>query len=293
MLVHELAAANGGVLTHAQLRTVLSRRALAEWVDCGALTRVCHGVYALEDPDEATRLRALDLMTGRRLVGCMSTAARVYGFDTERDDTVHIFDPGVRVRPTAGVLVHQRVGAPLCKVDGRLLTTPAWTAVEVARLLKRPRALATLDAALRSGRCDRAELDLAVAEQKGRRGIVAVRNLLPHADPRAESPMESEARLVFIDGGLPTAELQYEIVDLVGDLWRVDFAWPEAGVVAEYDSMEFHGTPEGWKRDRIKHARLRDCGLTVLTFVVDDVRRYPAALVARVSGHLVAGARAS
>jgi len=31
---------------------------------------------------------------------------------------------------------------------------------------------------------------------------------LEHMDGRAESPMESEARLVFIEGGLPTPELQ-------------------------------------------------------------------------------------
>ena len=36
-----------------------------------------------------------------------------------------------------------------------------------------------------------------------RRGIVAVRELIPLARPQAESPMESEARLVMLDGGLP------------------------------------------------------------------------------------------
>ena len=167
-------------------------------------------------------------MTGRVIVACMGTAARLYGFDTENDHRIHVLDPGVRMRPTAGLMVHQRIGAPLRRVEGRLATAPAWSAVEVARTLRRPRALATLDAALHCGACTSGELEAAVRDQKGRRGIVKVRELMEHTDGRAESPMESEARLVFIDGGLPTPELQYEIVDRCGDLWRVDFAWPDA-----------------------------------------------------------------
>jgi hypothetical protein len=139
---------------------------------------------------------------------------------------------------------------------------------------------------LHCGACTPQELDAAVREQKGRRGIVHVRELVSLADGRAESPMESEARLVFIDGGLPLPELQLEIVDLHGKVWRVDFAWPEDKLVAEYDSVEWHANPEGWKHDRMKTARLQECGWTTVGMVVDDVRKYPCELVARIFGHL-------
>lgn len=290
MLLDEFIASNGGLVTTAQLRTLLSRRALAEFVRAGALVRVCHGVYASEPPDVVTRLAALDLMTGASTVACMATAASFYGFDTENDTRLHVLDPGIRMRPGRQLSVHQRVGAPLRKVGGRLLTAPAWTAVEVARTLRRPRALATLDAALRSQACSASEMKVAVREQKGRRGIVKVRQLLPHADPRAESSMESEARLVFLDHGLPAPVLQYEIVDLMGQLWRLDFAWPAQKVAAEYDSMQWHANPSAWKKDRIKAARLGEMGWTLVPVVVDDVRRHPADLVARISARL-SGAR--
>jgi len=101
--------------------------------------------------------------------------------------------------------------------------------------------------------------------------------------------MESEARLVFIDGGLPTPELQYEILDRCGKLWRVDFAWPEAMVVAEYESMEWHASPAALKHDRMKTARLQECGWTTVPMVVDDVRRNPCELVGRIVGHLERG----
>jgi hypothetical protein len=149
-------------------------------------------------------------------------------------------------------------------------------------MLRRPRALAVLDAALHVKACTASELEVAVREQKGRRGIVRVREMLVHADGRAESPMESEARLVFIDHGLPLPELQYEIVDHCGDLWRVDFAWLDAKIVAEYDSMEWHANPAMWKRDRLKVSRLKDCGWTTVPMVVDDVRLFPYELASRI-----------
>ena len=243
---------------------------------------MCHGVYSARPPDTTSRLRALDLLSDVPIVACMNTAAAMYGFDTEPDDRTHILDPGVRIRTSLDLSVHQRIGAPLKKLDGRLATAPAWTAIEVARALKRPRVLATLDAALRSGTCTRTELQQALDEQRGRRGVVAVRELLPLADARAESPMESEMRLVFIDWELPAPELQYEIRDLHGQLWRLDFAWPEYRVAAEYDSMEWHSNPVAVKHDRIKTARLQEMDWTSVPTVVDDIRQYPVELCTRI-----------
>jgi hypothetical protein len=193
------------------------------------------------------------------------------------------------MRASAELVVHQRIGAPLTRIHGRLATAPAWTAVELARTLDRPRAIAVLDAALFKRCCTPSELDAAIDEQRGRRGIVEVRKLIEYAEGRSESPMESEARLVFIDGGLPMPEVQYEIVDRWGRLWRVDFAWPQAKLVAEYESMEWHATSEALRHDRMKVARLQECGWMSIPIVVDDVRRYPKELVARIAAHLNRG----
>jgi hypothetical protein len=265
---------------------VVSRKRLAGLVEAGRLFRVCHGVYAAEEPDVVGKLAALDLAAGQPIVACMGTAATLYGFDTESTSRLHILDPGVRMRPSSSLMVHQRVGAPLRRVEGRLATAPAWTVVEVARTLRRPRALAMFDAALHVGACTRGELDVAVREQKGRRGIVKVRELIGHADGYAESPMESEARLVFIDHRLPMPELQYRIVDCYGKVWRVDFAWPGAMVAAEYDSIEWHVGRDALLHDRLKTARLQECGWTTIPMTVGDIRLDPTGLVARINSHL-------
>lgn len=290
---HNLLEASGGFATTAQLLTVVTREKLLVEVRNRRLVRVWYGVYAADNPDLLGRLAALDLFMGTHAVACMGTAAALHGFDLENTSAVHVLDPGVRLRPTRGLMVHQRIGAPLQRVMGRLATAPAWTAVEVARTLSRPRALAALDAALHSMRCTRPDLESAVREQKGRRGIVQVRELLQYADGRAESGMESEARLVMIDYGVPPPELQYEIHGRRGEIWRVDFAWPEQRIAAEYESVEWHAGRLEMIRDKKRYAGVQEMDWTLIPIVVDDVRREPWLFADRLNHHLLRSAAAS
>jgi hypothetical protein len=277
-----------GVATTAQILAVTSRRHLETLLNCAAVERIWRGVYSVGGRDAEQLLRGLDLACGEALAICLGTAAQAFGFDTENTTELHVLNPsgGHQMRPTDGLVVHRRDGAPLTSRAGRPATTAAWTAIEVARTLPRRRALATLDAALRSGHCDPRALHCTVAAQAGRRGIVKVRRLLAIADGRAESPMESEARLVMIDGGLPAPVLQHHVIDARGRLRRLDFAWPEQLVAAEYDSDEWHAGADALRRDREKLAALQDLGWTVVPIVADDVRRHPQVLVDRIGGHL-------
>jgi hypothetical protein len=159
---------------------------------CADLVRIWPGIYSLGPPDALTRLRGLDLRCGEHVAVCMGTAAAAFGFDTETVKALHVLNPaGHLLRNSAGLVVHRRDGA---------------------RSLRRPRALATLDAAVRSQTCTRHGLSAAAKAQVGRRGIVMIRELVAIARPESESPMESEARLAMLEGGLPEPELQYEIV---------------------------------------------------------------------------------
>ena len=274
-------------MTSAQALTYLTRRGLEGQVNCGALERVWHGIYGYGEVTTALRLRGLDLATGTSVAVCVGTAAATYGFDTERTSVLHVLNPGGRqLRSTDGLIVHRRAGAPLTVVSGRSAAAPSWTAIEVARGLRRPRALATLDAALRSGTCSRDELHQELRRQAGRRGIVTVRELLELASAQAESPMESETRLVMIDGGLPPSVLQHEIVDPRGRTWRLDFAWPDVRVAAEYDGVDWHSGPEAFLRDRRRAAALQDLGWVVVAIVAEDVRHRPAELVRRLEVRL-------
>src|SRR5262245_39625693 len=285
--IEELLDMQGGVATSGQILTRITRHRFEAAVNCGVLERMWQGVYCRGEPTDELRLRGLDLSSGNTVPVCLGTAAAMYGFDTEDTVDLHVLNPpGGQIRSADGLVVHRREGAPLVTVDGGPVTAPAWTAVEVARGLRRPRALATLDAALRSETCGRPELWRAAVEQAGRRGIVAVRELIALADPLAESPMESEARLVMIDGGLPIPELQYEVVDGNRERRRVDFAWPERRVAVEYDGVDWHSDPEAMKRDRRRRAALEDVGWVVISIVFEDVRYRAWEVVARIDAQL-------
>ncbi len=282
----ELIRAREGLATTAQLLTAMTRQQLDVQVRKGKLIRVWRGVYSVAEPDLLMRLRALDLLIDGHAVACLHTAAALYGFGVDESRSVHVHDPGVRLRPTTGLVVHQREGAPVQLVSSRRATTPAWTAVEVAREARRPRALAVLDSAVRSRWCTPADLADAVDWQRGRRGIVKVRDLLPLVDGRAESAMESEARLAMHDGGLPRPELQYVIDGRDGEQWRVDFAWPWARVAVEYESVDWHTGRMEMERDKKRYAGIQDTAWIVVPIVVGDVRRTPDRMCARIQRHL-------
>lgn len=285
--LNELFERQGGVAKSGQILPHLGRRRFQTALESGVLQRLWQGIYCRGESDDWLRLRGLDFACGKPVPVCLGTAAALHGFDTEEPDDLHVLNPpGGQLRSVDGLVVHRRAGAPLSMARGRPATTPAWTAVEVARSLRRPRALATLDAALRSGTCTGAELWQAAVAQAGRRGIVAVRGLIALADGRAESPMESEARLAMIDGGLPVPELQYELIDGTGRCRRVDFAWPQQRVAVEYDGLDWHSSPEAMRRDRARTAALMDVGWTVIAIVFEDVREPAQEFVARIDAQL-------
>ncbi|KAA0022405.1 DUF559 domain-containing protein [Antrihabitans cavernicola] len=257
-------------------------------VQQGMLFRIWQGIYSTTPPDLAHKLAGLDQLFGTRVAACLDSASQLWGFDVQESETVHVIDPLDRHRNgRPGLVAQQRLGAPITALDGQLLTAPAWTAVEVARSLPRPRALATLDAALRSGRCTAAELDDAARQQGRRRGICATRKLLPLADSGAQSPMESETRLLLLDAGLPAPTLQYPVPDRWGmPRYFLDFGWEDAKLGAEYDGDEFHSGALAVRRDKGRITWLQDQGWLIVYITADDVHRRPKQLINRLRAHL-------
>ena len=285
--IPQLLAPGGGAITYRQLREHVGRRVLERLIREGKLVRIWPGIYSAADPDALTRLRGLDLRCGESVAVCLHTAAAVHGFDTEAPHPLHVLNPaGHQLRSDANLRVHRRDGVALVTVRGRLVTPPAWTAVEVAARVARPRALATLDAALHSRTCTVPELLRIAEEHSGRRGLAQVRELVPLARPEAESPMESEARLVMHDGGLPDPELQQWLIDLEGKAWRVDFLWRAARLIVEYDGFDWHKSPEDQRHDHQKRVALEEAGYRLMAIVCDDVRREGERTARRIGGLL-------
>ncbi len=98
--------------------------------------------------------------------------------------------------------------------------------------------------------------------------------------------MESEARLVMIDHGLPRPILQHEIRGRDGETWRVDFGWPDVRVAAEYESIEWHVGRREMLRDKTRWGKIQELDWILIPIVVHDVRQEPARLAERIARHL-------
>lgn len=243
----------------------------------GRLVRPHHGVYLLSEGtvDLLDKVRATLIMCPAGTVVGFHTAAALQGFGVPQDDDIHVVVPaGSAVRRGRGVRVHEFT-APFTPVlvRGVACTPPARTAIDLARTLDRPTALAVLDAALYARACTPEELATEVLAHGRARGVLQARELVPLADSRAECRQESHLRLVVHDGGLHGFEPQVEIYDRDGwstcARYRLDLADRAHLVAAEYDG-ESHLRGR-LRRDRERHNWLSDHGWTMRYFTDLDL----------------------
>jgi very-short-patch-repair endonuclease len=110
--------------------------------------------------------------------------------------------------------------------------------------------------------------------------------VLPVADPRAESPMESVLRWLLHEAGLPAPDLQFVVRDSSGTgLGRADLAWPDRKVLVEFDG-DVHRQRDVFVKDTRRQNRLIAAGWTVLRFTSADVLGRPEEVVAEIRSAL-------
>jgi len=105
----------------------------------------------------------------------------------------------------------------------------------------------------------------------------------------ARSAPEADFRALIMRSGLPLPKFNWNIY-LHGEfLARPDAWWPEAGVVAEVESREWHLSPEDWERTMRRQARMASAGLIVLPFSPRQLHDEPERLLRDVAGALRVG----
>ncbi|MEL4503743.1 type IV toxin-antitoxin system AbiEi family antitoxin domain-containing protein [Luteococcus sp. H138] len=166
---------------------------------------------------------------------------------------------GVR-RPSVQVHRARLDDVEVTEVEGLPVTTLERTAADLARILTPDRGLAVVDAALRQGA--NPALLAEIVEAQGRMaGAPRARAVTALGDPLAESAGESRSRWFMHEFGAPVPVLQFWVLDGQGQrIGRADFAWPEWGVVGEFD---------GW----VKYGRLLKPGQDVSEVLRDEKTR--------------------
>jgi hypothetical protein len=130
----------------------------------------------------------------------------------------------------------------LMRVEGVLVTGPVDTAVDVSVRYDRARALAVADAVVRRGTPQEALLDR-YAGRPTVRAHSRARQVLDLATGLSESAGESVALLVMRDVGCPPPVQQQLFHDAAGVIGRVDFWFPDQGVVVEFDGLVKYRDP--------------------------------------------------
>lgn len=129
------------------------------------------------------------------------------------------------------------------------------------------------------------EISVAIDTMKGLRGLGNLKRAFPWIIDNTRSPKETDLFLLLclppeLGGfGLPRPLSNFDLdVSSVTygffarwNTCNVDFFWPQAKLVVEYDSQQFHEGDEKVKRDRLRAEALEKLGYTVVTITHDDL----------------------
>lgn len=218
----------------------------------------------------------------------------------------HVTHPGARVRSVGGVRIHASAlpAGHTVVLQGIPVTSPARTAIDIARMSSLPQALICIDALLRrtieasdhdgvgvrlavldaqAREAAREPLRKVMADMKGWPGLPVARRALELSDPGAESPLESESRGVFIEHGLPVPECGVPVEGVDGLLYWADMVWREHRVIGECDGALKYADPDALYREKLRQEALERAGWRVIRWRYAEILRHQQRLIDRLT----------
>jgi very-short-patch-repair endonuclease len=270
-------------VTRSQLRTLIERRVLQR-----ELPRVFAIPGAPHSVERATRAGLLCL--GPTAVVSHEAAARLHRFDRSLPDAVEFSMPRAGRGREARLRIHTTSVLPAIDrvtVDGVPCTSATRTIIDLARArLSTVRLEAAVDSAVRSG----ASAPLVIARRlgqlrgPGRWGAPRLDALL--LDSGGHTMLERRFLELVREGGLPRPKTQVVQRQGTRTVARVDFLWPDLGVVVEVSGRRGHASDAERARDAQRRNELQDMGMRVYEYTWDDVTRRRAHVVTTLCARL-------
>jgi hypothetical protein len=242
--VWQLVERQHGVISRSQLLELgFSAKAIKHRVAAGRLHPVWRCVYAAGRPQLTRhgRWMAAVLTCGPDAVLSHESASALWEIRATRRNQIDISVPARIDRRRPGIVIWRRAptAVEVTRHRGIPVTTPICTLIDIATCLSRDQLEAAVNEADKRGLTNPEKLRAALDEVIRRPGVRPLRELL---DRRTFTITDSELERRFLplarEAGLPTPETGCRV-----NGFRVDFYWPDLGLVVETDGLRYHRTP--------------------------------------------------
>ena len=194
--------------------------------------------------------------------------------------------PGSRTGRHAARIICHAAELPEQQVTKRYgvpVTTAARTVADIARTTTFMEGVVVADAALYERHASRSELRRVLAGCERWPGTSRARQVIDFADGLAESVLESCARVLFRDHGLPPPELQVHITGRDRTMIaRVDFFWRRYRVIAETDGLLKYDSGDRAIAERRRDRLLLEAGFEVVHVTWQELFSDPARVAGRI-----------
>jgi hypothetical protein len=216
----------------------LSAQSIQHRLENGRLHRIERGVYAVGRPELTRHGRWMAAVLGCGAGAALSygSAAALWGIERERKDAIEVSVPVGSLRRHGNVLVYRRPnlrGAEVVVRGGIPVTSVVRTFIDIAARLDRTAVERAVNEADKMGLIDPETLLDALDAHPGKRGIGALRDILgKDSFLLTDSELEQRFLRLVAKAGLPAPLTQQSV-----NGFRVDFFWPDLGLVVETDGL--------------------------------------------------------
>jgi very-short-patch-repair endonuclease len=260
-----------GVVSRRQLLDLgFTQGAIDHRVAVGRLHRVGSGVYAVGRPQLSQHGKWMAAVLGSGPGAALShrDAAGLWQIITVRPGPVHVSVTGRHPRSRSGIVVHRRRELAGTQHLGIPVTSPVHTLIDLAACVDRIDLEAAVNEADKLDLVTPEGLRTALEGVARRPGLAALRDLLDRQSfTLTDSELERRFLPIAREAGLSRPQTGRWL-----NGYKVDFYWPELGLVVETDGLRYHRTPAQQARDiRRDHAHT-GAGLKRLRFTHADVR---------------------
>lgn len=281
-----LATRQHGVVAHFQLLELgFGAQAIKTRLANGLLHHVHEEVYAVGHTRFGQRSWwwAGLLAYGPGAVLSHRTAAVLWGIQRQRRQPVEVTAPGGRqgVERRRGIWIHRCKFGPedMTTRDGFPVTTVARTLFDLAEVAPYETLKGAAEEAERLKRLRLRELEQVCERGRGRRALRPMRRLLAELRPPDEgrSPLEIRFPAFIREHRLPEPIQNVQVLD-----HEVDALWPDAKLVVELDSWEYHSHRAAFERDRARDPKLLIAGYRTIRVTHRRLDREAAQLAAEI-----------